>query len=73
MGTPVSLSMKYTNPLWHRHNQGLLHITDPQVALGPIVAKNCGHFVQRDDPSFVTDQLLSLLRRLDVQLFRAAP
>ncbi len=67
MGTPISLSMKYTNPLWHRYNQGLLQITDPHLAVGPVVAKNCGHFVQRDDPSFVIDQLSSLLGRLVLQ------
>ncbi|KAL8645811.1 MAG: hypothetical protein Q9226_007128 [Calogaya cf. arnoldii] len=67
MGTPISLSMKYTNPLWHRYNEGLLQITDPHLAIGPIVAKDCGHFVQRDDPSFVTDKLSLLLGRLDLQ------
>lgn len=65
MGIPISLSMKYSNPLWHRYNQDLLKITDPELAIGPIVAKNCGHFVQRDDPSFVVDQLSSLLRRVE--------
>ncbi|KAI4224343.1 MAG: hypothetical protein L6R36_004718 [Xanthoria steineri] len=67
MGTPISLTMKYTNPLWHGYNQGLLQITDPHLAVGPVVANNCGHFVQRDDPSFVIDQLSSLLRRLVLQ------
>ncbi|KAL8732262.1 MAG: hypothetical protein Q9166_002834 [cf. Caloplaca sp. 2 TL-2023] len=64
MGTPISLSMKYTNPIWHEYNQGLLQITDPNLSVGPIVARDCGHFVQRDDPSFVTDQLSLLLSRL---------
>lgn len=64
MGTPISLSMKYSNPLWHSYNQGLCKITDPKVAVGPLVPKNCGHFVQRDDPAFVVDQLLPLLGRL---------
>ncbi len=64
MGTPLSLSMKYTNPLWHQYNQDLLKITDPNLATGPIVAKDCGHFIQRDDPSFVVHQLTSLLAKL---------
>ena len=67
MGTPISLSMKYTNPLWHRYNQGLSQITEPHLAVGPVVAENCGHFVQRDDPGFVTDQLSSLIGRLELQ------
>ncbi|KAL8698509.1 MAG: hypothetical protein Q9201_006534 [Fulgogasparrea decipioides] len=64
MGTPISLSMQYSNPLWHQYNRDLLRITDPQLAIGPVVAKNCGHFVQRDDPSFVVDQLSWLLGRI---------
>lgn len=67
MGTPISLSMKYTNPLWHRYNKGVAQITDPSQSVGPIVAKGCGHFVQRDDPAFVTDHLSSLLSRLKLQ------
>ncbi|KAL8936689.1 MAG: hypothetical protein Q9216_004799 [Gyalolechia sp. 2 TL-2023] len=39
MGTPISLSMKYSNPLWHEYNQGLLKITDPERAIGPLVAQ----------------------------------
>lgn len=65
MGTPISLSMNYSNPLWHCYNQGLLKITDPKRAIGPLVAKGCGHFVQKDDPVFVLDQLSFLLRSLD--------
>lgn len=64
MGTPISLSMEYSNPLWHHYNQGLLKITDRERATGPLVAQGCGHFVQRDDPHFVIDQLSLLLRRL---------
>lgn len=64
MGTPISLTMKYTNPLWHSYNQGLLGITDPELATGPVTAQNCGHFVQRDDPGFVVDQLSLILGKL---------
>ncbi|KAL8969474.1 MAG: hypothetical protein Q9197_004324 [Variospora fuerteventurae] len=64
MGTPVSLTRKYSNQMWHRYNQGLLKITDPDLVTGPIVAKNCGHFVQRDDPSLVVKELMLLLAKL---------
>lgn len=66
MGTPISLSMKYSNPLWHSYNQGLLKITDPDRATGPIIATNCGHFVQRDDPDFVVNEVMSLLRKSEL-------
>ncbi|KAI4121702.1 MAG: hypothetical protein LQ338_006214 [Usnochroma carphineum] len=45
---------------------GLLKITDSELATGPIVAKSCGHFIQRDDPNFVVDQLYALLTRLEL-------
>ncbi|KAL8721236.1 MAG: hypothetical protein Q9225_002048 [Loekoesia sp. 1 TL-2023] len=66
IGTPISLSMKYSNPLWHRYNKGLLKITAPEKAIGPLTAQDCGHFIQRDDPNFVVDQLSYLLRRLEL-------
>ncbi|KAL8677278.1 MAG: hypothetical protein Q9186_006289 [Xanthomendoza sp. 1 TL-2023] len=31
MGTPISLSMKYTNPIWHHYNKGVAQITDPNL------------------------------------------
>ena len=64
MGTPVSLSMRYSNPIWHAYNQGLAKITDAHRSRGPVFAKGCGHFIQRDNPMFVVEELLALLDRL---------
>lgn len=61
METPISLSMQYTNPLWHTYNLGLVQITDETRRRGPIFAKGCGHFIQRDDPNFVVNELSMIL------------
>lgn len=61
---PKILTMTYANPAWQRYNEGLVHITDPGRAIGPITAVHCGHFIQRDDPRFVSDEMVSLLDRV---------
>ena len=67
MGTPVGLSMKYSNPIWNKYNEGLARITHPDRAKGPIQAKGCGHFVQRDDPNFVIEETLDLVDKVRMQ------
>lgn len=64
MGTPIGLSMMYMNPLWHKYNQGLVRITDREKSKGPIFAKGCGHFIQRDDPDFVIRETLDLVNKV---------
>ncbi|KAI8630691.1 Alpha/Beta hydrolase protein [Xylariaceae sp. FL1651] len=64
METPVAISMNYTNPTWHRYNEGLTKLTSPERASGPIIAKNCGHFVQRDDPALVAELAYQMLERV---------
>jgi pimeloyl-ACP methyl ester carboxylesterase len=62
--TPRLLTMTYANPMWQRYNEGLVGITDEGKAIGPIIAVGCGHFVQKDGPGFVSDELVSLLDRV---------
>ncbi|KAI1196547.1 Alpha/Beta hydrolase protein [Nemania serpens] len=64
METPIAISMNYTNPTWHRYNQGLTRLTEPEKASGPIIAKGCGHFVQRDDPVFVAELVCKMLETI---------
>lgn len=64
MQIPKTLTMTYANPAWRRYNEGLVHITDEGRCIGPIVAVGCGHFIQRDGPGFVSDELVSLLDRV---------
>lgn len=61
---PKILTMTYANPAWRRYNEGLVHITDEGRAIGPITAVRCGHFIQKDDPRFVSDEMVSLLDRV---------
>ena len=64
MGTPIGLSMKYSNPIWHKYNQGLARLTDEKLSKGPAQAKGCGHFIQRDGPVIVIDETLDLVDRV---------
>lgn len=59
--------MQYLNPVWHRYNEGLIKLTDPKFSKGPIQAKGCGHFIQRDDPSFVVDEVLDLVDKVRME------
>ncbi|KAI1293328.1 Alpha/Beta hydrolase protein [Xylaria venustula] len=61
METPISISMNYTNPIWNRYNEGLTRLTSPEKSSGPIIAKDCGHFIQKDDPNFVTGLACKML------------
>lgn len=59
--------MRYSNPLWHKYNQGLAHLTDETFSKGPLQAKGCGHFIQRDDPNFVVDETLDLVDKVRME------
>ncbi|CAD0084939.1 unnamed protein product, partial [Aureobasidium vineae] len=56
---------KYINPVWHEYNKELATLTDSGKSKGPIIAKGCGHFIQRDDPAFVATEVCDLLQRLE--------
>lgn len=56
--------MTYANPAWQAYNTDLTRITDEGRAIGPLIAINCGHFIQKDSPKFVSEELISLLDRV---------
>ncbi|KAK7216214.1 hypothetical protein V2G26_004217 [Clonostachys chloroleuca] len=60
-GWPKPVTRTYTNPYWQRYNEGLVKITAPERAKGPVQAPHCGHFVQRDNPLFVAQEIKGLL------------
>ncbi|KAH8693741.1 Alpha/Beta hydrolase protein [Talaromyces proteolyticus] len=64
MGPPKLITMTYVNPYWHRYNEGLAKITEPEKSKGPLQAPNAGHFVQRDNPAFVAHELNELLSKV---------
>ncbi|KAJ5620566.1 hypothetical protein N7510_004550 [Penicillium lagena] len=64
MGSPKSVTMTYLNPFWHKYNEGLIKITDEGRSKGPLQAPGSGHFVQKDNPAFVAQELDELLSKV---------
>ncbi|OJJ94982.1 hypothetical protein ASPACDRAFT_1892150 [Aspergillus aculeatus ATCC 16872] len=64
MGPPKSVTNRFVNPYWHRYNEGLVKITEPEYSKGPLIAPNAGHFVQKDNPEFVVQELNELLEKV---------
>ncbi|KAK4119608.1 alpha/beta-hydrolase [Parathielavia appendiculata] len=52
----------YVNPAWGAYNQGLTRLVPAENEVK--IAKGCGHFIQKDDPGFVANELNALLNRL---------
>ncbi|KAI1144449.1 alpha/beta-hydrolase [Hypoxylon sp. FL0543] len=65
MKVPLGMAAMYTQPMWDKYNEGLCRLTDPDRAKGPLIAPKCGHFVQRDNPPFVAEQLEDLIRKVE--------
>lgn len=63
-GALPRLTEVYMNPYWHRFNQGLAKLTEPDRSKGPLLAPGAGHFVQRDNPEFVFNELRGILDRV---------
>ncbi|TGO68632.1 hypothetical protein BOTNAR_0022g00400 [Botryotinia narcissicola] len=66
MGTPKSMSMRFTNPYWAMYNAGLVSITDEDRCEGVKIASGCGHFIQIDDPDLVAEEIKVILKKLDL-------
>lgn len=61
---PEAICREYVNPCWHRYNLGLGHLTEQGRLRGPVIAGGCGHFIQRDNPKFVAEEVLKILELL---------
>lgn len=51
--------------MWEKYNEGLCKLADPERAKGPLIAPKCGHFVHRDNPAFVAEQLEDLIMKVE--------
>ncbi len=51
--------------MWIKYNEGLSRLTDPDRSKGPLIAPKCGHFVQKDNPPFVAEQLEDLVKKVE--------
>ncbi|KAI6090172.1 alpha/beta-hydrolase [Hypoxylon rubiginosum] len=65
---PKSLTNAFMNPAWTKYNEGLVRLTDEDRVRGPIIARGCGHFIQRDDPAFVAELTEHLVKRVETGL-----
>ncbi|KAI5198964.1 alpha/beta-hydrolase [Aureobasidium subglaciale] len=63
-GVPKVLVMRYVNPVWHEYNNNLATLTKSDKSRGPIIAEGCGHFIQKDNPVFVANEVCKLLQKL---------
>ncbi|KKK11871.1 hypothetical protein P175DRAFT_0522856 [Aspergillus ochraceoroseus IBT 24754] len=64
MGRSKLLTTVYMNPYWHKYNEGLAKITEPERSKGPLQAPHSGHFIQKDNPEFVAQELHELLSKI---------
>ncbi|KAJ5715443.1 alpha/beta-hydrolase [Penicillium malachiteum] len=64
MGPPKPVTNRFVNPYWQRYNEDLAKITAPEFSKGPIIAPGAGHFVQKDNPEFVVQELNELLEKV---------
>lgn len=64
LSCPKSLTNAYVNPAWGRYNTGLVQLTSDGRGEGPIIAENCGHFIQKDDPLLVARLTQELLAKV---------
>jgi hypothetical protein len=58
------MTRKYFDPAWQRYNEGLAKITSPKSRKGSVIAKGCGHLIQRDNPQLVVEVALEILEKL---------
>jgi len=66
VGLAEIMTREYFDPAWHRYHQGLAKITTPDLSKGPIIAKGCGHLIQRDNPQLVADEVSDILKKLSL-------
>lgn len=55
MRTPKSFTARWVQTAWDAYNKELLEVGDTSDFPEVVMAKGCGHFVQRDDPNFVAE------------------
>ena len=65
---PGIMTKTYFDPAWQAFNEGLVTITSPEKRKGPIIAKGAGHYIMKETPEIVADELLELWAKLGPQL-----
>ena len=52
---------------WQRYNERLLQLSDPDRTIGVLFAPNTSHFIQKDNPGFVAEQIETLVHKVGNQ------
>jgi hypothetical protein len=65
LAVPKAVTNAYMNPTWSKYNNGLLSLSSDGRGAEVKIAIGCGHFIQKDDPLFVSGLLQSLLATWD--------
>ncbi|KAI1395698.1 alpha/beta-hydrolase [Hypoxylon fuscum] len=66
MNVPKSLTNAFMNPAWSKYNEGLVRLTEIDRAQGPVIARHCGHFIQKDDPKLVAELAEAIIEKVEV-------
>ncbi|MCO5585505.1 hypothetical protein L7F22_039438 [Adiantum nelumboides] len=64
LGIPAFVVDKYMNAEWDKYNLGLLTLTNPDHARGPIRPKNASHFIQVSNPDIVAQEMYLLYKKV---------
>ena len=64
VGLAQIMTRIYFDPAWHSYHEGLAQITSPELSKGPIIAKGCGHLIQRDNPQLVANEVSEVIKKL---------
>ena len=56
--TPRAINDVYVTPAWWEYNAGQCELTNSERARGPLEAVGAGHFVQRDRPDLVGEEVV---------------
>lgn len=63
-GTPKGLNESYMQPTWDEYNKGLLELGNEQRTKGVVIANGAGHFIQRDNPGCVAEEVRELIEKV---------
>lgn len=61
-GASRLLTLVYMNPYWRQFYEGMAKITEPERSKGPLQAPGPGHFIQKDNPELVENELREILK-----------
>ncbi|KZO92183.1 hypothetical protein CALVIDRAFT_541205 [Calocera viscosa TUFC12733] len=64
LGMEPSITLKYIQPHWEAYHLGLLKLTTPERAKGPMVVKGAAHNIQSEQPEWVVQELKEMVESI---------